>query len=154
MESHTASPAESGEMPERAKGAAVPAVLSGDQRRSLLVLGYLFLRMGQFHRARSLFGALAALDPADRWAQRNLAATALAQDDGKTALEHLRRAVGDRPLPTRDAALHLMRAQALWRMGRTDEARGAVDAYLAMGGKPTTDAGGHGAPQPAGGTHG
>ena len=35
--------------------------LSGEQRRALLVLGYLFLRMGQFARAKKLFAALLAL---------------------------------------------------------------------------------------------
>lgn len=35
------------------------------QRRALQVLGHLFLRMGQFQRARKLALALLALDPAD-----------------------------------------------------------------------------------------
>ena len=58
------------------------AALSGEQRRALLVLGYLFLRMGQFARAKKLFAALLALDPGDAWARRSLAAAFLALGDG------------------------------------------------------------------------
>ena len=39
--------------------------LTTGQGRALQVLGHLFLRMGQFQRARKLALALLALDPAD-----------------------------------------------------------------------------------------
>ncbi len=90
--------------------------LSGEQRRALLVLGYLFLRMGQFARAKKLFAALLALG------------------DGGVALEHIDRIVGAAPLPSRDAALHLLKARALWLTGRADEAKNAVNAWIAAGG--------------------
>lgn len=115
--------------------------LTADQASTLRVLGYLFFRMGQFERARRLFAAMAALDPDDRWAQRNLAAAALAMGDGAAALEHLRRAVNDGMLSTADAALHLLRARALWVEGRRDEARSAVEAYLAATGSIRSGAG-------------
>ena len=35
---------------------------------------------------------------------------------------------------SRDAVLHLLRARALWQTRRTDEARNALNAYLAAGG--------------------
>ena len=41
--------------------------LTTGQGRALQVLGHLFLRMGQFQRARKLALALLALDPADLW---------------------------------------------------------------------------------------
>ena len=47
--------------------------LTTGQGRALQVLGHLFLRMGQFQRARKLALALLALDPADLWARRCLA---------------------------------------------------------------------------------
>ena len=90
--------------------------LSGEQRRALLVLGYLFLRMGQFARAKKLFAALLALE------------------HGGGALEHIDRIVGAAPLSSRDAALHLLKARALWLTGRTDEAKNAVNAWIAAGG--------------------
>lgn len=38
------------------------------------------------------------------------------------------------PLASRDAVLHLLRARALWQAQRPDEARNALNAYLAAGG--------------------
>ena len=37
-------------------------------------------------------------------------------------------------LSTRHAALHLLRARALWQQGRKDEARAAVNEYLYLAG--------------------
>ena len=56
------------------------------QRRALQVLGHLFLRMGQFQRARKLALALLALDPADLWARRCLAVAWLELGDPERAL--------------------------------------------------------------------
>ena len=111
------------------------AALSGEQRRALLVLGYLFLRMGQFARAKKLFAALLALDPGDAWARRSLAAAFLALGDGAAALEHIDKVMGTAPPPSRDAALHLLKARALWLTGRADEAKNAVNAWLAAVGE-------------------
>lgn len=110
------------------------AVLTASQQRALLMLGYLYLRMGQGKRARKLFAALVALDKDDGWARRGLAAACLALGEGEAALEHIDKAIGSTPLPSRDAALHLLRARALWLTGRTDEAQNAVHAWLAAGG--------------------
>ena len=108
--------------------------LSGEQRRALLVLGYLFLRMGQFARAKKLFAALLALEPADGQARRCMAAALLALRDGGGALEHIARIGGAAPLPARDAALPLRTARALGLTGRADEAKNAVNAWIAAGG--------------------
>ena len=63
--------------------------LTTGQGRALQVLGHLFLRMGQFQRARKLALALLALDPADLWARRCLAAAWLELGDPERALEQL-----------------------------------------------------------------
>ena len=76
--------------------------LTTGQGRALQVLGHLFLRMGQFQRAR--------------------------------ALEQLDLVLAGGPLASRDAVLHLLRARALWQAQRPDEARNALNAYLAAGG--------------------
>lgn len=108
--------------------------LSGEQRRALQVLGYLFLRMGHFARAKKLFAALLALDSGDVWTRRALAAAHLATGDGAAALEQLDLSMPGGPLPSRDAALYLLKARALWLAGRADEAKNAVNAYLSAGG--------------------
>ena len=63
-----------------------------------------------------------------------MAAALLALGDGGGALEHIDRIVGAAPLPSRDAALHLLKARALWLTGRADEAKNAVNAWIAAGG--------------------
>ena len=63
--------------------------LTTGQGRALQVLGHLFLRMGQFQRARKLALALLALDPADLWARRCLAVAWLELGDPERALEQL-----------------------------------------------------------------
>lgn len=108
--------------------------LSGEQRRALRVLGYLFLRMGHFARAKKLFAALLALDSGDAWTRRSLAAALLALGDGGGALEHIDNIMGAAPLSSRDAALYLLKARALWLTGRADEAKNAVNAWIAAGG--------------------
>lgn len=108
--------------------------LTAGQCRSLQVLGHLFLRMGQFQRARKLALALLALDPDDAWARRCLAVVWLETGDPERALEQLDRLLAGGPLPSRDAVLHLLRARALWQAGRAGEARNALNTYLSAGG--------------------
>ncbi len=110
-------------------------VLSQDQRRALLVLGSLFLRMGLFARARKVFAALIALEPTDVLARRCLAAAHLGMGEGEQALEQLEQAMGRQPLPSRDAGLYLLKARALCLSGRPDEAKNAVNAWIAAGGQ-------------------
>ena len=76
------------------------------------MLGHLFLRMGQFQRARKLALALLALDPADLWARRCLAVAWLELGDPERALEQLDLVLAGGPLASRDAVLHLLRARA------------------------------------------
>lgn len=46
-------------------------------------------------------------------------------------------------LSTRHAALHLLRARALWQQGRKDEARAAVNEYLYLAGSGPSAQAGH-----------
>ena len=108
--------------------------LTEKQRRALQVLGPLYLRMGHFARVRKLASALLALNPDDTWAKRCLAVALLKEGDAEHALEQLDGLLTGAPLPSRDAALYLIKAQALWQAGRADEARNAMNAYLAAGG--------------------
>ena len=109
--------------------------LSSEERRALHVLGYLLLRMGLYDRAGRVYAALVAdPDQVDRLAHAGLAATELERGEGRTALEQLHAAMSGGALSSRQAALHLMKARALWMEGRKDEARAAVDEYLYLAG--------------------
>ena len=125
--------------------------LERQQRETLSVLGYMYLRMGELDRAGRLFTALLALaekenpdsrdapwrDALTRLAHASLAAVEIVRDNPKSALDHLHRAMDGRVLSSRHAALHLLRARALWRQGRKDEAGLAVEAYVHLSGGRT-----------------
>ena len=81
--------------------------LTQEQRNTLSILGYLYYRMGRLDNAATVFAALDKLAPEGMDAQT---------------------------LSTRHAALHLLRARALWQQGRKDEARAAVNEYLYLAG--------------------
>lgn len=114
--------------------------LAQDQRATLSILGYLFYRMGRLDSAAKVFAALVALAPAEaddeitRRACATLAAIEVEQGRGHEALPLLRRVTEGRILPSREAALHLLRARALWQQGRHEEARAAADDYLYLAG--------------------
>ncbi|WP_294446098.1 hypothetical protein [uncultured Mailhella sp.] len=116
------------------------AALRESQRRALHVLAYMMLRMGQEDRAARIYAALASLatpENPDRLALAGTAAVAISEGRGAKALEALRGAMGGAPLSSRQAVLHLMKAQAFWLEGRKEEARAALDEYLFLvgGGK-------------------
>lgn len=119
---------------------------SHQQRSSLHVLAYLYMRMGLFARAKRIYAALCALPPAagvDKQAEAGLAIIALqegaeedhdAHEASACALEHIRAAVQGQPLASADAPLLLIQAQALWADDRADEARAALDLYVHLAG--------------------
>ncbi len=114
--------------------ADTPSALTDEQRNALHVLGYLHVRMGQYRRVKKLAQALLALDAGDTRARRYLAVACLESGEAERALEELDRILAGGNLPSRHAVLHLLRARALWQMGRSGEARNALNAYLAAGG--------------------
>ena len=112
--------------------------LTAEEKKALHVLAYMMLRMGQEERAGHIYAALAALSPQgvpDRLALAGMAASALQRGDGAAALESLRGAMDGVPLSSRQAALLLMKAQALWLEGRKEEARSVRDEFLFLAGK-------------------
>lgn len=112
-------------------------VLKERQKRALHVLAYMMLRMGQEERAGRIYDALAGLaspENPDRLALAGTAAVAISEGRGAKALEALRGAMGGAALSSRQAVLHLMKAQAFWLEGRKEEARAALDEYLFLSG--------------------
>ena len=69
-----------------------------------------------------------------RRAAATLAAIETDRGNAEKALQLLHRVMDGQTLSTRHAALHLLRARALWQQGRKDEARAAVNEYLYLAG--------------------
>ncbi|MBQ9536455.1 MAG: hypothetical protein IJU79_01545 [Desulfovibrionaceae bacterium] len=105
------------------------AELSKAQKRALHVLGFLFLRMGLFARARRLFAALVAIDPGDLNARISLAYSAIKLNDGETALHTLTGIAPGDPIPGGDSTLHLLLARAYNLVGESTQAQEAVQAF-------------------------
>jgi predicted Zn-dependent protease len=107
--------------------------LGRDQTISLKVLGFLYLRLGFSDRAARLFRALLALSPEDAEVTQSLAAALLENGNAEEALRLLEtsplRADLPNPVPL------LLKAQALWRLQRNEEAFAAMNAYLAAAGE-------------------
>ena len=110
--------------------------LTQEQRNTLSILGYLYYRMGRLDNAATVFAALDKLAP--EGISRRTAATLVAiethRGNAEKALQLLHRVMDGQTLSTRHAALHLLRARALWQQGRKDEARAAVNEYLYLAG--------------------
>lgn len=113
--------------------------ITRDERRTLSVLAFLLFRMGMEDRARRIYDAIAELSvpgSADyRFARAGLAAVAVEAGDGAAALAALRDAMQGGQLSTRDAALWLLKAQALWQQNRREEAAAARDEFLYLTGR-------------------
>ena len=113
--------------------------LTQEQRNTLSILGYLYYRMGRLDNAATVLAALDKLAPEgmdaiSRRAAATLAAIETERGNGEKALLLLHRVMDGRTFSTRHAALHLLRARALWQQGRKDEARAAVNEYLYLAG--------------------
>ena len=107
--------------------------LTQEQRNTLSILGYLYYRMGRLDNAATVFAALDKLAPEgmDAISRRAAATLAAIETDRGNAEKAL---MDGQTLSTRHAALHLLRARALWQQGRKDEARAAVNEYLYLAG--------------------
>lgn len=122
--------------------------LEQQHRETLSVLGYLYLRMGELDRAGRVFAALLAVgkdaeagEDVPLWAKAltrlahsSLAVVELERGNSRATLEHLHQAMDGQVLSSRHAALHLLRARALWHQGREDEARLAVETFVRLSG--------------------
>ena len=102
--------------------------MNPDQRELLELLGFVFLQNARPEKAESIFAALVALET--RQASHSLR-LALAQVRGgkhEAALARLDRLLESGEI---SAAVHLLRGQALVRLGRGPEAERALRAYVA-----------------------
>ncbi|MFC4160063.1 type III secretion apparatus assembly chaperone SctY [Chitinimonas lacunae] len=104
-------------------------MLEAEQRELLEVLAYFYLQQARPERAATLYGALAALYPSDKRLQLALACAQTRAGQSEAALDSLDRLLEDGQI---DAGIHLLRAQALTRLGRDSEAARAMDSFIAL----------------------
>lgn len=116
---------------DQADRAGAPRELSAEHRDALRLLGYLLLRQNHAADAVAVFRGLLATAPDDRHAHRALIYAYLAADEAERALELAGSYVPRQHEPLA-ATIHLLRAQALWRLDRPDEAREALQRFVEL----------------------
>ena len=103
--------------------------LGAEHRDVLRLLGYFLLRQQRAADAVAVFRGLLATDPGDRHAHRALVYAHLVAGEAERALE-LASSYVPRPHEPLAATIHLLRAQALWRLGRPAQAREALQRFI------------------------
>lgn len=114
-----------------------PPPISDDGLALMAVLAHAHMDQGRPEKAAVLLAALDALGGADARQRTALALAQLRSGKPEAALATLERIALAGRL---DAAFHLVRAQALQRLDRHDEAQAAMRAYIAARPAPALDA--------------
>ncbi|MDR1577778.1 MAG: hypothetical protein LBT86_06100 [Deltaproteobacteria bacterium] len=112
-------------------------MINDDQILTLRVLGHMYIRLGLKDKADRLIRALLTIKPNEPGLLGASAALALDHDKPQEALEKLTRLFANSLTP--DPTFILIKAQALWRLGRVAEALEAKDQYLATLGAVRVD---------------
>lgn len=105
-------------------------MLTQAQKDALFMLSYLYTRLGDTGRARSILGGVAKACPDEPRTNKYLAAIAIYDEDYAEALALLEPYTNGAVLGTEDAPLLLMKAKALWQESRIEESRNTLDEYL------------------------
>ncbi len=110
---------------------SAPVSLDENHRSALHLLAYFLYRQSHYSEACKVAAGLVSLLPNDLRAKRILIAALIGAERYDDAL---RLADTYRAEPNEKSAstIHLLRAQALWRSGRGEEAREAADLFLKL----------------------
>ncbi|WP_066858240.1 type III secretion apparatus assembly chaperone SctY [Halodesulfovibrio spirochaetisodalis] len=106
--------------------------LTKEQRTVIEVLGYTYLRVGEFDKAERIFKGLEAVYPDDMKNKRYLAYLSTVKGDAASALSLLSECLDTGMMRSSDAPLLLIQAKALWSLGRKGESKDIFDRYLLL----------------------
>lgn len=123
----------------------MPAPLSRDALELLDLLAYVYLENNRPEKAVILLNALSALGQSDARSLALLALALLRSGKPGAALDALERVAMSGGV---NAVFHLVRAQALFALERTEEAEAAMQAYVALRAAVTTTRADRASPTP------
>ena len=106
-----------------------PTKLDPNSKRALQILGFLFLRMGQFARARRLFAALSVIDPEDIQVRQSLAYACVQMNDPEGAMHALSGMVIEDDHSPIQASMHLLLAKTHMLLGEEKAAQESMAAF-------------------------
>ena len=106
--------------------------LGHQQKEFLLLLAFTLTRHNYAGRAVKLYRALSAIDPEDAYVWRCLAHAALLAGNAEESLDACERALRIEKNTDHRDKIELIRGKALWKLGRSLEARQCVEAALGL----------------------
>ena len=106
------------------------------QKQFMAHLGHVYLQNGKTDRARIVFRALAVLFPEDPYVHKACSYIYLREGNDTAALEEANRYLVTACHDTGRSVGYLLGSKALWRMGRTAEARDMFERYQATRSNP------------------
>ena len=95
----------------------------------LSVLAYIYLQHGQPAKALPLLKSLAAIRPTSVDVARSLAYAHLEAGDYEHCLQHVQKSFREFPDLQQSVSLRLIRCRALWKLGRTEQARALAQEW-------------------------
>ena len=101
-------------------------------KEALWVLGYLFLVHGKADKARAVFHALTELFPDEPLFLKSLSYVHLQAGEYRDALMRAEAFLARDSRPEQAAVGALLKCRAYWGLGRHEEAREAMEDYMAM----------------------
>lgn len=107
-------------------------LIAKPQKEFLLVLGHLYNQHAKYSEAKIIFEALLLFFPKDYPIMRSLAYAYLCDGDYEHALEMNERAKHPMMTAEDNAFFFLIQSKALWRIGKTHEAKHAFNQFLSI----------------------
>lgn len=107
--------------------------IPADQKDAVVMVARLYLQYGFAAKAATLFKALSLLDPEEVSHRRSLALALFRSQRAQDALPVLDQLALNGDV---DAGFHVLRAQVLAELGRTEEATASMQAYLSLQSPP------------------
>lgn len=101
-----------------------------EEKEFMLILAHLFLSYGKFNKAKPILTSLNKMFPKDYHVIRSIAYLNLEAGNLEEALQNAEHAMHPTMSPKERSFSLLIKSKALWRLGRTHEAKQAIQQYL------------------------
>lgn len=101
-----------------------------EEKEFMLILAHLFLTYGKFEKAKPILESLNKMFPKDYHVIRTIAFLKLQAGAFEDALKEAERAMHPTMSKEERSFSLLIKSKALWRLGRTHEAKQAIEQYL------------------------
>ncbi len=109
-------------------------ILDDSQKEFLQLLAYLYIQHQKYDKAYAIFEALQYLYPEDTEIIRSLSFLELTKGNAEKALELAEASLIEPVTPRQRAASLFLKSQALWKLGKTEDARRVLKQFIQLRG--------------------